>query len=119
MYLVQVQLRQKYYAPQVWSNRGLNSWPPDHGQYISWDTSLNNSAIRDLNKKLCSVWQVLRVSATDPDGDDLFYELIEEEEGNTEAAEYFFLEEETGVLMLKKLLTDGAQESFSVSSMIW
>ena len=23
-------LGQKYYAPQVWPNRGSNSWPPDH-----------------------------------------------------------------------------------------
>ena len=30
MFLVQVWLRQKYYASQVRPNRGSNSWPPDH-----------------------------------------------------------------------------------------
>ena len=34
--LVQVQLRQKHYAPQVWPNWDMNAWPSDHEQSISW-----------------------------------------------------------------------------------
>ena len=30
LFLVQVRLQTKYYAPQVWPDWGLNSWPPDH-----------------------------------------------------------------------------------------
>ena len=30
MFLVEVWLRQKYHAPQVRSDRGLNLWPRDH-----------------------------------------------------------------------------------------
>ena len=29
VFLDHVQLKE-YYAPQVWPDRGLNSWPPDH-----------------------------------------------------------------------------------------
>ena len=49
-FLVQVWLRQKYYTLQVQPDRGLNSWPPGHGQYIScpWNAGLNHWAIRDL-----------------------------------------------------------------------
>ena len=66
------------------------------------------------------VTEVLTVSATDPDGDDLFYELVEEEEEHTVALEYFFMEEESGKLKLKKPLTEGAQERFTVSyCMVW
>ena len=37
--LVHVWLGQKYYAPEVRPDLGLNPWPPDHEQYISchWD----------------------------------------------------------------------------------
>ena len=40
-YHQQVQLRQKYYSPQVRPDQGSNPWPPDYEQYISscpWDT---------------------------------------------------------------------------------
>ena len=59
------------------------------------------------------VTEVLTVNATDPDGDALLYKLVENPD-SAAAAEYFFMEENTGRLMLKKGLRDTVQEKFSV-----
>ena len=65
-FLVQVRLRQKYYALQVWlqvwHNLGSNPWHSNHRQYIScpWDTCLNHWTIKGL-WYICNVykWTIL------------------------------------------------------------
>ena len=53
--LFQVQLRQKYYAPQVWPDWGLKPWPQGHGQYFSCPLGTHHWATRDLADKKMSV----------------------------------------------------------------
>ena len=60
---------QKYYAPQVRPDRGLNSWPSRSWQYIlcHWDACANHSAISDFslgafwifNCMVATNWEVL------------------------------------------------------------
>ena len=57
VYLVQAQLRQKYYAPQILPNWCSDPWPPDHRQHIScpWDVHLNKRPVWKfkINAMLC------------------------------------------------------------------
>ena len=49
-FLVQVQLRQKTFTPQVQPDSGSNSWPPHHEStfHVTWDTCSNYLAISDF-----------------------------------------------------------------------
>ena len=51
--LVQVDLGQKYHAPQVQPGRGLNSWPPDHDStfHVKAFDELKINLIRALSRQ--------------------------------------------------------------------
>jgi protocadherin Fat 4 len=55
------------------------------------------------------VTNVITVSASDRDGDNVTYQLYDSDSG---ALEFFFISQDTGVIMLKKSLRDGAASSY-------
>lgn len=58
------------------------------------------------------VTQVLRVAATDRDGDNVTYQLLNSDP--ISAIEFFYMEPDTGRLMLKKSLKEAQTSSFKV-----
>lgn len=60
--------------------------------------------------------EVVRVSATDSDGDRITYFISGDAFGNTDRAnEYYYIDANTGVISLKKPLTEGTQTEDNVS----
>lgn len=59
--------------------------------------------------------EVVRVSATDSDGDRITYSISGDAFGNTNRAnEYYYINADTGVISLKKPLTEGIHTEDSV-----
>ena len=57
------------------------------------------------------VTEVVRVEAKDLDGDNITYVLVAD--SSVTAMQYFFIEDESGIIMLRKPLTDGGMETFT------
>ena len=47
IFLVQVRVGQKYYAPKVWPGKDLNPWPPDRDSscYVTETNDCSNHAV--------------------------------------------------------------------------
>ena len=60
--------------------------------------------------------EVVRVSATDSDGDRIFYAITGDAFGNTDRAnEFYYIDTNTGIISLKKPLTESTHSEDSVS----
>ena len=50
------------------------------------------------------------MNATDADGDVIYYSLL----GDALAAQFFYIDEESGIVSLKRLLTEGVQSQYNL-----
>ena len=61
--------------------------------------------------------EILQVTATDSDGDRITYSIRGDQFGNINRAnEYYYIGADSGIIYLKKPLTDGAQNQDDVSA---
>ena len=55
--------------------------------------------------------EVIALTATDPDGDPVTYELLQDDDISLE---YFFIDDESGVVALRRSLQQTSQSSFAL-----